>query len=74
MQLIEGRMGEQDRDLLIVVARSADVGMQDRRVVRGALGGRTPIEVVGEDRFDRAVGAGADIDRPRGGGIEPLAP
>ena len=48
--------------------------MEDRRVVRGALGLRTPIEIVGEDRFDRAIGARADVDRPRGGGIEPLVP
>ena len=47
--------------------------MKDRRVIRGALGGRTPIEVVGKDRFDRTVGARADIDRPRGGCVEPLA-
>src|ERR1700722_21024547 len=48
--------------------------MEDRRIVRGALGRRTPIEIVGEDRFDRAVGARADVDRPRGGGFEPLLP
>jgi hypothetical protein len=48
--------------------------MQDRRVIRGAPGGRTPIEIVGEDRFDGAVGARADVDRPHGGGIEPLLP
>src|ERR1700730_984633 len=48
--------------------------MEDRRVVRGALGGRTPSEIVGEDRFARAVGARADVDRPHGGGIEPLVP
>ncbi len=48
--------------------------MQDRRVIRGAPGGRTPIEIVGEDRFDRSVGARAYVDRPHGGGIEPLLP
>src|SRR5581483_7517851 len=35
---------------------------------------RTPIKIVGEDRFDRTVSARADIDRPHGGGIEPLLP
>src|ERR1700726_1167991 len=48
--------------------------MEDRRIVRGGFGERPPIEIVGEDRFDRAVGARADIDRPHGGGIEPLLP
>ena len=46
--------------------------MQDRRVVRGALWRGTPIEIVGEDGFDRAVGARADVDRARGGGFEPF--
>src|ERR1700687_5549103 len=32
------------------------------------------MEIVGGDRFDRAVGARANVDRPRGGGIEPLMP
>ena len=35
--------------------------MQDRRAVRGARLRGTPIEVVVEDGFDRAVGAGTDI-------------
>jgi hypothetical protein len=47
--------------------------MQDRRVIRGALGSRRPIEVVGEDRLDRAVVARADVDGAGGGGVEPLA-
>ncbi|KTW14586.1 hypothetical protein SA9_12375, partial [Staphylococcus warneri] len=34
----------------------------------------TPIEIVGEDRFDRAVGARADVDRPRSRGVQPSAP
>ena len=48
--------------------------MQDRRIVRGALMSGTPIEIVGEDRFDRAVGARADVDRPRSRGVQPSAP
>src|SRR5579883_189454 len=60
-------------DLLIVVARAADVGMQDRRVIRGALGSGAPIEVVGEDRLDRAIAARADVDCARSRGVEPLA-
>ncbi|MCP1838582.1 hypothetical protein J2R78_001549 [Bradyrhizobium sp. USDA 4538] len=48
--------------LVIVVSWSADVGMQDRRAARGALGSGTPIEIVGQDRFDRTVGARTDVD------------
>ena len=36
--------------------------MQDRRSVRGALLCGTTIEIVGEDGFDRAIGARADLD------------
>ncbi|RXH38651.1 hypothetical protein XH99_00800 [Bradyrhizobium nanningense] len=48
--------------------------MQDRRIVRGALMSGTPIEIVSEDRLDRAVGARADVDRPRSRGVQPFAP
>ena len=44
--------------------------MEDRDPVRGLLR-RVAIEVVVEDGFDRAVGAGADVERPAGGGLEP---
>ena len=46
--------------------------MQDRRSVRGALARGTPVEVVVEDGFDRAVGAGADVDGAFGGGLQTL--
>src|SRR5580692_3457419 len=54
----------------MVVARPADVGMEDRGGVRGAPGRRAPIELVVEDGFDGAVGPGADFDGPLGGGFE----
>src|SRR5580693_539773 len=54
----------------MVVARPADVGMEDRGGVRGAPGRRAPIELVVEDGFDGAVGPGADLDGPLGGGFE----
>ena len=56
----------------MVVARPTDVGVEDRRSVRGALARRTPIELVVEDGFDRAVGPGADIDGALGGGLQTL--
>ena len=46
--------------------------MQDRRSVRGALLCGTTIEIVGEDGFDRAIGARADLDGPLGGGFNAL--
>ena len=70
VELVEGRMVEQDRLLLMVVARAADVGVQDRRSVRGALLRGTPIELVVEDGFDRAIGARADLDGALGRGFE----
>lgn len=36
--------------------------MQNRRAVRGAFLHRTPIEIVDQDGFDRAVSPGADFD------------
>src|SRR6516225_12456665 len=54
----------------MVVARPADVGMADRRGVRGAPGRRPPIELVVEDGFDGAVGPGSDLDGPLGGRLD----
>ena len=50
----------------MVVARSADVGVKDRRGLARRTGRRLPVELVVEDRAHRAVGQGADLDRPRG--------
>src|SRR5271163_2810973 len=71
-ELIEGGMLEQAVSLLIVVARPTDVGVQDRRSVRGALARGTPVEAVVEDGFDRAVGPRADVDGAFGGGFQAL--
>ena len=46
--------------------------MQDRHGVRTALLGGVAIEVVVEDGLDRAVGPGADIERPRRGRLDPV--
>jgi hypothetical protein len=70
MELVEGWMLEQVvSPNYIIVARPTDVGMQDRRSVRGALALGTPIEVVVEDGFYRTVGARADVDGALGGGF-----
>src|SRR3984885_179400 len=54
----------------MVVARPADVGMEDRGRVRGALWRGPPVELVVEDGFDGAIGPGADLDGPVGGGLD----
>src|SRR5260370_36991528 len=46
--------------------------MEDRHAVRGALLGGVAIEIVVEDRLDRSVGPGADIESPRRGGLDAL--
>lgn len=59
-------------DLLIVIARSADVGMKDRSPVRGAPLRGVAIQIVVEDGFDRSVGIRADIDGAGSGGLDAL--
>jgi hypothetical protein len=54
----------------IVVTGPADIGVADRSGVRGAPGRRPPIELGVEDGFDGAVGPGADLDGPLGGGLD----
>ena len=44
--------------------------MEDRGRVRGALWRGHPVELVVEDGFDGAVGPGADLDGPLGGGLD----
>jgi hypothetical protein len=46
--------------------------VQDRRSVRGALLRGSPVEVVVEDGFDRAISARADVDGALGGGFKAL--
>src|ERR1700737_4190624 len=69
MKEIEGWMGEQGLVSLVVVARAADVGMEDRRAIRCLVRG-VPIELVVEDGTDRSVGERADVDGARGGGFQ----
>ena len=70
LELVEGRVMEHDGSSMEVF-RAADVGMIDRRAVRGPLR-RPAIEVVPEDGGDRGVGSGADLEGPLTGGLEPF--
>src|SRR6516164_6761084 len=54
----------------MVVARPADVGVEDRGRLRGAPRRRLPIELVVEDGFDGPIGPCADLDSALGGGLE----
>src|SRR6476659_3927022 len=56
----------------VVVARSADIGVEDRHAIGGRPLRRLAIELVVEDGAHRAVGQGADLDRPRGGGFQAI--
>src|SRR6201988_2982060 len=56
----------------VVVARSADVGVEDRHAIGGRRLRSVAIELVVEDGSHRAVGQCADLDRPRGGGFQAI--
>ena len=56
----------------VVVARSANVGVEDRHAIGGRALRRLAIELVVKDRAHRTVGHGPDFDRPRRGGFETI--
>lgn len=56
----------------MIMARAPDVGMKDRRALRGPLQDAR-IEVVVEDRLHRAVGVSLDLERPQASGLDALA-
>src|ERR1700738_2181012 len=56
----------------VVVARSADIGVEDRHAIDGRPLRSLAIELVVEDGAHRTVGQGADLDCPRGGGFEAI--
>ena len=63
VELVERRVGEQQRSPwgLMVVARPADVGVEQRDIIDGRSRRRS-VELVIEDRAHRAIGQGADLD------------
>ena len=72
VQLVKCRMGQHEVISSVVVARSADIGMEQRHTVGGPRLWGLAIELVVEDRAHRAVGQRSNLDRPRGGGLEAL--
>ena len=56
----------------MVVARSAEIGVEDRHTIGGRPLRNLAIELVVEDRAHRAVGQRADLDRPRSGSFEAI--
>ena len=55
----------------MVVAGSTDVGVVERQLRRGRARGWLAIKAVLQDRVDRAVGLGADLEAAPAGGLEP---
>ena len=71
LELVEGRVMEHDGSSM-EVSRAADIGMIDRRSVRGPSR-RAAIEVVLENGGERGVRLGADLQGPFAGGLQPFA-
>src|SRR5207302_8277610 len=68
-QLVKRRMGQQDVISSVVVARSADIGVEDRHAIGGWRLWGLAVELVVEDGGHRAGGQGGGLDLPRGGGV-----
>src|ERR1700758_2897543 len=58
----------------MVVTAATDVAVLNRRLVRHGLRAVRPVEVVAQDRSDRAVAAGANIDAALAGRLDPFGP
>ena len=70
IELVEGRMDEHVVSSM-VIARAADVGVEDRHAVRAARSVGVTVQIVVEDRSDGAVGPCPDVERARGSGLNP---
>ncbi len=57
----------------MVIAAATDVAVLNGRLVRHGLRAIGTVEVVAQDRDDRAVGAGADIDAALAGSLDALS-
>ena len=62
VHLVEGRMGQHDQASSMVVAGAADVGMVGQQLALPSSSGRLLVEPMLEDRLDRSVGTGADVE------------
>ena len=75
-ELVEGGMLQHDVSSvevrLMEVVRAADVGVIDRRSVRG-LSRCAALEIVLEDGSERGIGRGADLQGPFAGRFQPFA-
>jgi len=72
VHLVEGRMGQQSGTSSMGVAGAADVGMGGEQLALPCWLGRPPIEPVLEDRLDRSIGTGADVETAIAGRFQPL--
>ena len=69
-ELVEGWVLQHDVSS-VEVLRAADIGVIDRRSVRG-LSRCAAIEIVLEDGSDRGIGGGADLHGPFAGCFQPF--
>src|SRR5712691_9278033 len=62
VHLVEGGVGQHDQASSMVIAGAADVGVVGEQLVLPGGSGRPLVEPVLEDRLDRSVGTGADVE------------
>src|SRR6516164_6627963 len=65
VHLVNGLMGQHDQASSMVVAGAADVGVVGQQLVLPGRSGRLLVEPMLEDRLDRSVGPGADVETIR---------
>src|SRR5205823_2579864 len=72
VHLVKGGVDQQGNISSMVIAGAADVGMVGQQLALACRLRRLSIEPVFEDRLDRAVGTGADIQTAIAGRLQPL--
>src|SRR6516164_1505059 len=71
VHLVKGRVGQQGDISSMVTAGAADVGMVGQQLALPCRLSRPSIQPVLEDRLDRTVGTGADIETAIAGRLQP---
>src|ERR1700730_18161592 len=72
VHLVEGWMGQHDQVSSMVVAGATDVGVVGQQLALPGGAGRPFVEPMLEDRLDRPVGTGADVETAIAGRLQPV--